>query len=160
MEGEKNLGRYSTNEVRWSTSVPRCTFVVVVFHRRVYSNVLPLSAYRKVRCSTIGLELSYVAYFAHFLFSVSEIVLWWPKIKYADVLEYISSMVGLLFRSCAALPHKFIWPSKVGHVLTQARLGDAGQGMRCLWGQFCVPSIVLEIHKSTPHFLTSCASWT
>ncbi len=59
-------GGYSTNEVRWRTCIPRCTFVVV-FHRWVSSDILPLSTYRKVRSSTNGFELSY---FTHFLFSV------------------------------------------------------------------------------------------
>ncbi len=66
----KNLSGYSTNGVRWSMRITRRTFIVVVFQRRAYSDILPLSAYRKVQSSTIGLELSY---FAHFLFSVSGI---------------------------------------------------------------------------------------
>ncbi len=65
-------GGYSTIEVRWSMRVPRRTFVVV-FHWRAYSNVLPLSVYRKVRSSTIGLELWYFVYVAHVLFLVSGI---------------------------------------------------------------------------------------
>ncbi len=64
------LGGYSTNKVRWSKRVLRCTSVVIVFHRRAYSDVLPLSVYKKVRSSTIGLKLSY---FAHCLFLVSGI---------------------------------------------------------------------------------------
>ncbi len=40
-EGSGYQGGYSTNEVRWSMCVPRHTFIVVVFHWWVYSDVLP-----------------------------------------------------------------------------------------------------------------------
>ncbi len=78
LNGDIIPSSYSTNEVRQSTGIPHCTFIVI-FHRQAYSDILPLSAYRKARTSTIGLELSY---FAYFLFSVRGITalicLTWP----------------------------------------------------------------------------------
>ncbi len=68
-----HLRGYSTNEVRYSMRVPCRTFVVV-FHRQPYYDILPLLAYyRKVRSSTIDLELLYFVYFGHFLLLVSGI---------------------------------------------------------------------------------------
>ncbi len=42
------LGGYSTNKVRWSTRLLSRTFIVVVFHRRVYSDALPLMVFSRV----------------------------------------------------------------------------------------------------------------
>ncbi len=79
MPNSSKQGGYSTNEVRWSTRVSRCTFVVV-FHRWAYSSVLAMSAYRKVRSSTIGIQLPY---FMNFLLSVSGIITQFRKWTYS-----------------------------------------------------------------------------